>query len=54
MLVLHVKYPIEFPQNVKSESLNVNQIKINFDMKISIQKNFPLLNLYLHIYIQGE
>ena len=47
MLVLHV-CPIEFPQNVKCESLNVNQIKINLDMKISIQKNFPLLNLYLH------
>lgn len=47
MLVLHV-CPIEFPQNVKCESLNVNQIKINFYMKISIQKNFPLLNLYLH------
>ena len=46
MLVLHVKYQIEFPQNVKCESLNVNQIKVNFDMKILIQKN--LLNLYLH------
>ena len=32
MLMLHV-YSVEFPQNVKCESLNVNQV--NFDMKIS-------------------
>ena len=32
MLMLHV-CSVEFPQNVKCESLNVNQV--NFDMKIS-------------------
>ena len=32
MLMLHV-CPVEFPQNVKGESLSVNQV--NFYMKIS-------------------
>ena len=32
MLMLHV-CPVEFPQNVKCESLSVNQV--NFYMKIS-------------------
>ena len=53
MLMSHL-CPREFPQNVKFESLNFNQI--NFDMKISeilFQKDFPLLNLYsiIHIYM---
>ena len=54
MLMSHL-CPREFPQNVKFESLNVNQI--NFDMKISkvlFQKDFPLLNLYSIIYIPDK
>ena len=52
--MLHV-CPVEFPQNVKCESLSVNQVNFFYENLLNLtSEDFPLLSLYLSININPQ